>query len=224
VGLGRRVKTGLLVASLAVIFVSTFLFDTATMRALGMFPTLLPGDVISITKYSYVLDSSWNPPAFLAWTKRAFGRLPNTGDIVAFKTKADVLQVGLGRVIARPGDRVVFKGGIFSVNETPIVQQAVTDVSTGPLAEFQISPECRLNGNVLPNAVEFRSVSCLKGFVDSEFTLPNNRLYVVFDLWNQKDIGGFVDLQDVEGTANFVIYSTKQTDGSFRWDRFFKRL
>jgi signal peptidase I len=76
-----------------------------------MEPTLLIGDRLFVTKYSYGYSKHsfpFSPPIFKG---RLLERKPKTGDVVVFKTPADNRTDYIKRLIGLPGDKVQFIDG-----------------------------------------------------------------------------------------------------------------
>ncbi len=87
----------------------------------SMEPTLLIGDELLATKFSYGYGSA-SLPAFivLPGTSRILGGLPRRGDVVVFRWPGDRSQIWVKRVIGLPGDRIALNDGRVSINGTPV--------------------------------------------------------------------------------------------------------
>ena len=95
-----------------------------------MEPTLLIGDRLFVTKYSYGYSKHsfpFSPPIF---DGRIFSNLPKTGDVVVFKTPADNRTDYIKRLIGLPGDKIQFISGDLILNNNQILKSRVskTDV------------------------------------------------------------------------------------------------
>lgn len=89
----------------------------------SMEPTLLIGDELLATKYSYGYSTASLPVSIvLPPTHRIFGALPKRGDVVVFRAPGDPKQIWVKRVIGLPGDRVAMKDGRLWINgkEAPL--------------------------------------------------------------------------------------------------------
>ena len=83
----------------------------------SMEPTLLIGDELLATKYSYGYGTS-SLPSFidLPATRRIFAALPKRGDVVVFRWPGDRSQIWVKRVIGLPGDRIALRNGQVWIN------------------------------------------------------------------------------------------------------------
>jgi len=87
----------------------------------SMEPTLKIGDELLATKYSYGYSTA-SLPLFIniPGTQRIMGALPRRGDVVVFRSPADLSQIWVKRVIGLPGDRIAIHGGRVWINNVPV--------------------------------------------------------------------------------------------------------
>jgi signal peptidase I len=94
----------------------------------SMQPTLLIGDELMVSKFSYGY-SRYSLPLGLgpASPERLFGRLPERGDVVVFRLPRDPSQTYVKRVIGLPGDRLQMREGRLWINGTmlPVRREGV---------------------------------------------------------------------------------------------------
>lgn len=86
----------------------------------SMEPTLLIGDELLATKFSYGYGTA-SLPAFinLPESGRIFAKLPRRGDVVVFRWPGDRRQVWVKRVIGLPGDRIAMRDGQVWIDGKP---------------------------------------------------------------------------------------------------------
>ena len=87
-----------------------------------MEPTLLVGDRIFVSKYSYGYSKHSFPFSPNFSTKRFFSKDPKRGDLVVFKTPADNRTDYIKRLIGLPGDTIQFVNGELFINEIKILR------------------------------------------------------------------------------------------------------
>jgi signal peptidase I len=102
-----------------VVFTKTVAAEAYYVPSGSMQPTLLIGDELMVSKFSYGY-SRYSLPVALgpAWPQRLFGRMPERGDVVVFRLPRDPSQTYVKRVIGLPGDRVQMRDGRLWINGT----------------------------------------------------------------------------------------------------------
>ncbi|WP_374570744.1 signal peptidase I [Phenylobacterium sp.] len=144
-------------ALLIALFLRVVLFQPFTIPSASMEPTLLEGDYIIVSKYSYGWSHHsipFSPPIFHG---RIFERTPTRGDIIVFKLPRDGHTDYIKRLIGLPGDHIQVKGGVLFINDKAVPRTPM-------------SPEMVDTGYGFSREVErFRE------------TLPNGKTYVTYD-------------------------------------------
>ena len=108
------------------------LFQPFTIPSASMEPTLLEGDYIIVSKYSYGYSRHSIPFSPPIGDGRLFERTPERGDIIVFKLPRDGHTDYIKRLVGLPGDRIQVKDGALHVNG-----KAVTREPLGPgVTEF----------------------------------------------------------------------------------------
>jgi signal peptidase I len=91
----------------------------------SMEPTLLIGDELLATKFSYGYSAASLPASIvLPPTQRILGALPERGDVVVFRWPGDRSQIWVKRVIGLPGDRIAMRRGTPWINGKPVELRA----------------------------------------------------------------------------------------------------
>ena len=98
----------------------TLLFQPFNIPTGSLIPTLLVGDYVFASKYSYGF-SHYSLPGFLDWFPRAMpGRAffsePKRGDIVVFRPPGDQANDFIKRLIGLPGDKIQLKEARLYIN------------------------------------------------------------------------------------------------------------
>ena len=110
-----------LVAVIAVVIAAkTAIAEPFYVPSGSMEPTLLIGDELLATKFSYGYGTA-SLPSFLdlPTSHRIFGSLPQRGDVVVFRWPGDRAQTWVKRVIGLPGDRIAMHDGQVWINGKP---------------------------------------------------------------------------------------------------------
>ena len=119
-------------ALLIALVLRVVLFQPFTIPSASMEPTLLEGDYIIVSKYSYGYSRHSIPFSPPIGHGRLFGRMPERGDIIVFKLPRDGHTDYIKRLVGLPGDRIQVRNGALYVNE-----KAVTREPLGPgVTEF----------------------------------------------------------------------------------------
>src|SRR3974377_1170820 len=104
-------------ALLVALVIRTFLFQPFNIPSGSMEPTLLVGDYLFVSKYSYGYSHysiPFSPPLF-SGRLLAFHR-PQRGDVVVFRLPTDTSVDYIKRVIGLPGDRIQLINGVVHIN------------------------------------------------------------------------------------------------------------
>src|ERR1700704_2460401 len=120
---GRVVIHALLIA----LVIRTFLFQPFNIPSGSMKATLLIGDYLFVSKYSYGYSHyslPFSPPLF---SGRFFGSEPQRGDVVVFRLPKDDSTDYIKRVIGLPGDRIQMKDGVLYINGAAVKKERVDD-------------------------------------------------------------------------------------------------
>ena len=114
-----NVKT-LIGALIIAIIIRSLAFQPFYIPSSSMEPTLLVGDRIFVSKYSYGYSKHSFPFSPNISNKRFFSKLPKRGDLVVFKTPADNRTDYIKRLIGLPGETIQFVGGELLINDKKI--------------------------------------------------------------------------------------------------------
>ena len=99
----ENIKTILGALFIAVI-IRSLIFQPFYIPSSSMEPTLLIGDRIFVSKYTYGFSKHSFPFSPNIINKRIFTKTPDQGDLVVFKTPADNRTDYIKRLIGLPGD------------------------------------------------------------------------------------------------------------------------
>src|ERR1700748_873347 len=103
-------------AILMAVVIRTFLFEPFNIPSGSMIPTLLVGDYLFVSKYSYGYSRHSLPFSLPLISGRIFARQPARGDVVVFKLPSDNRTDYIKRVIGLPGDHIRVEHRVLFVN------------------------------------------------------------------------------------------------------------
>ena len=119
----RAIVPALIIA----LVIRTVLFQLVSIPSGSMKPTLLIGDYLAVSKFSYGYSHyslPFGPPVF---SGRVLPALPKRGDIIVFRSPTDEGSDLIKRTIGLPGDRIQVKGGVVYINGLPVTREKIAD-------------------------------------------------------------------------------------------------
>ena len=149
----------------------------------SMEPTLLIGDELLATKFSYGYGTA-SLPSFidLPTSQRIFASMPRRGDVVVFRWPGDRTQTWVKRVIGLPGDRVAMRDGQVWINGQPA--KLTSDGSGNVESESGARTPAKKFVETLPGGRQHQIFKMLsEGPLDNlpEITVPPGHLFVMGD-------------------------------------------
>ena len=115
----ENIKT-IIYAMIIALIIRSFFFQPFYIPSSSMEPTLLIGDRLFVSKYSYGYSRHSLPFSPKIYNKRIFTKLPKRGDIIVFKTPTDNRTDYIKRLIGLPGDTIQFINGDLYLNDQKI--------------------------------------------------------------------------------------------------------
>ena len=103
-------------ALIIALVIRTFLFQPFNIPSGSMMATLLIGDYLFVSKYSYGYSRYSLPLSPPLFSGRIFASPPDRGDVVVFRLPKDDSTDYIKRVIGLPGDRIQMIGGVLHIN------------------------------------------------------------------------------------------------------------
>src|ERR671921_587199 len=139
-GLWETVKV-IVQALLIALVVRTLLFQPFNIPSGSLIPTLLVGDYLFVSKYSYGYSKHSMPFSPNLFSGRIWASEPKRGDIAVFKLPKDNSTDYIKRVIGLPGERIQVLGGVLHVNGQAVARERVGDYRTqDPFGRTQSVP------------------------------------------------------------------------------------
>lgn len=242
---GAKRKEGGLAETVRVIFhaliialiIRTFLFQPFNIPSGSMKETLLVGDYLFVSKYTYGYSRysiPFSPPLF---SGRIWSGDPARGDVVVFRLPKDDTTDYIKRVIGLPGDRIQMVEGVLHINGEPVKRERIEDFVENE--EGGRTTRVKRWRETLPNGVSYTTLDLIdNGFYDNTpvYDVPPGQYFMMGDNRDNSTDSrvlsqvGYVPLQNIVGRAQIIFFSIEEGERawelwrwpwSVRWGRLF---
>lgn len=225
------IRTGRFLSSLFFLLlialsIRSFLFEPFHIPSGSMKSTLLEGDYIFTSKYSYGYSKHSFPFSPNIFSGRIFYTPPKRGDIVVFKpTRNDSIRF-VKRVIGTPGDKVQMIEGELYLNDQKVERRQIEsffDYESNRNIPRYI--ETLLSGK--EHEILIDNISNKLSYNTTVYYVPNDQFFVMGDNRNNSLDSrfpevGFVPMENIIGRVSIVGLSFKL--GKIDWLPFNFRL
>jgi len=235
-GFGETVRVVIHALILALI-VRTFLFQPFNIPSGSMMPTLLIGDYLFVSKFSYGYSRYSFPFGPNLFSGRIWGAEPDRGDVAVFKLPRDQKTDYIKRVIGLPGDEIQVRRGLLYINGEQVPRERVEDfVSHDARGRESRVAQFR---ETLPNGVSYNVLELGdNGFGDNTpvFKVPAGHFFMMGDNRDNSTDSrflsavGYVPYENLVGRADVIYFSIDENTSLYevwkwptdlRWGRFF---
>jgi len=227
-------------ALIIALIIRSFLFQPFYIPSSSMEPSLLIGDRLFVSKFSYGYSKHSFPFSPHIYDKRIFDKQPKRGDVIVFKTPADNRTDYIKRLIGLPGDTIQILDKDLYINNKKIIKNKINNTMDINCGNEKISVD--FFEETLPNGTTYVAVYRKIGtMTDTDrFVVPNKHYFFMGDNRDcSKDSRylssvGYVNFNNLVGKAQLIFLSSDKNKGSFlkfwkwneiiRLNRFFKKI
>ena len=221
--------------------IRTFAYEPFSIPSGSMIPTLLVGDYLFVSKFSYGYSRHSLPFSLPLFEGRIFGSPPKRGDVAVFKfpdsSDSNYGKDYIKRIVGMPGDRVQVLVGVLHINGEPVRRLKIEEY------EF---PDGLHSGDrvaqyieTLPGGSRHRLIEMLgdRRDIDGDRTnYDNTREWIVpanhyFAMGDNRDnssdsrAGWTVPAENLVGRAEFLFFSKPAESWFFEvWNWRFSRI
>ena len=230
--------TTIFYALIIAIIIRSVLFQPFYIPSSSMEPTLMVGDRLFVSKYTYGYSKHSFPFSPNFSSSRFFFKEPKRGDVIVFKTPVDNRTDYIKRLIGLPGDEIQFINGDLYLNNNQVLKTKKNIKDLKIYCGKQIINAVAFNEK-LSNGHSYTAVYKKEGsFKNSDkYIVPKNHYFFLGDNRDcSKDSRylnsvGYVNKLNLVGKANIIFFSTNKNKGNIfqiwkwfeiiEWNRFF---
>jgi signal peptidase I len=221
VEIGKTIFYALLIA----LVLRVLLFQPFTIPSASMEPTLLQGDYIIVSKYSYGFSKHSIPLSPPLFNGRILATQPKRGDVIVFKLPRDNKTDYIKRLVGLPGDHIQVKHGVVFVNDKPMPQtlKGSTNIELG-----DFNTKADLLTETMPGGFShpIYSVDPSQPPENTEvFIVPDGNYFFMGDnrdnsldsrFPKENDGVGYVPFENLEGKAQIILLSWNKDAALFK--------
>ncbi|TFF19762.1 signal peptidase I [Jiella endophytica] len=208
-GFGETVKV-IIQALILALVIRTFLFQPFSIPSGSMMPTLLVGDYLFVSKWSYGFSKYSLPFSPDLFEGRVLAFQPHRGDVVVFRKPHEEDVDYIKRLVGLPGDHIQVREGVLYLNGKAVPREPAGEFN------FEDGAKAQQYRETLPNGVSYITLDLSPnspGDNTREFVVPADHYFMMGDnrdnsLDSRFDVG-YVPFENLVGKARVIFFSIK---------------
>ena len=205
-------------ALIIALVIRTFLFQPFNIPSGSMENTLLVGDYLFVSKFSYGYSHyslPFSPPLF---SGRVWSAAPQRGDVVVFRFPKDDSIDYIKRVVGLPGDRIQVMKEVLYINDVPVKRERIDDVVETD--DFGRTEQVKRWQETLPNNVTYVTLERVPQHLQDTavFEVPPGHYFMMGDNRDNSSDSradvGYVPFENIIGRAQVIFFSIR---GEHAW-------
>ncbi len=231
----------ILYAVVIALAVRTLAYEPFNIPSGSMKPTLLVGDYLFVSKFSYGYSKfSLGFGTDLGFLNgRLFDGEPERGDVIVFRQPTNTSIDFIKRLVGLPGDRIRMIDGVLHINGEAVVLEERADFEDRSCSSSRRIPSATetLPGGVRHGVLDLSATGRLDN--TPEHVVPEGHYFMMGDNRDSSNdsrvmnLVGFVPRENLVGRAEFLFFSTNgcgslfnplSWPSSIRWDRLFQPI
>ncbi|HSG95520.1 MAG TPA: signal peptidase I [Afifellaceae bacterium] len=212
-GIGETVKVIIQALLIALVF-RTLFYHPFNIPSGSMIPTLLVGDYLFVSKFSYGYSRFSFPVELTFMNGRYWAGEPERGDIAVFRLPRETNTDYIKRVIGLPGDKIQMTDGVLSINGKAVKRERAADY-IGENA-LRAPSSVKRYKETLPNGVSYFTLDLTEnGPKDTTdvYEVPPGHYFMMGDNRDNSTDSrfllevGFVPAENLVGRAEVIFFS-----------------
>ena len=194
----------------------SILFEPFNIPSGSMIPTLLVGDYLFVSKYSYGYSRYSFPFGAISFEGRIFADEPERGDVVVFRLPSNTSVDYIKRVVGLPGDKVQVRQGRLTINGEVLPRRMVgtKTVSLGYRDVKVVAYEETMDNGKQYIINELSDKDRMDN--TAVYEVPEGHYFMMGDNRDQSKDSRFLDVgmiphENLIGRAEFLFFSVDQS-------------
>lgn len=211
-------------ALILAMIVRVFFYQPFNIPSGSMIPTLLVGDYLFVSKFSYGYSNHSFPYSPNLFSGRILASEPERGDVAVFKLPSDNETDYIKRVIGLPGDTVQMKEGVLFINGEEVPKHKIADfVIRDHFGNARHVPQYE---ETLPNGVTYPVLDITQSGSSDDtdvFKVPEDHYFMMGDNRDNSTDSrvpsavGYVPYENLVGRAEIIFFSADESGSLWKF-------